>query len=98
MYFVRKFQSGGESYDVRQKTIAVYVCSECRFEYWSPILNPNTFKETDEIRCPKCNCLNATDKKQTLLHKKEILIHKKSELEKEIDKICKEIESAGISV
>jgi hypothetical protein len=97
MYFVRTFNSGAESYDPRQKRMIEYKCPVCNHIEWVQMTSPNTFKETDLIKCPKCKCLDIADKKQTLVIKKEILINKKTEIEKEIDKICKELETVEIT-
>jgi DNA-directed RNA polymerase subunit RPC12/RpoP len=98
MYFVRTFTSGAQDYDPRQKLMIEYKCPACKNVEWVLMTHPNTFKETDIIKCPKCGCLEIDDKKQNLIIKKEILINKKSEIEKEIDRICKEIEKVEVPV
>lgn len=93
MYFKRRYKSGGEDYDPRQKHWAEFVCSNCDHIEDVDISGGKaaTFDFSRERLCPKCNTYGPDDYKKNLMAEIDKLTAARKRIDIEIEECQRKI-------
>jgi hypothetical protein len=95
MYFVKTYKSGGEDYDPRQRTWALFKCGLCNKDNVIDITRiKDTFDFSCERRCEKCGMINSEDKILNMKAQLNKLTVEKSRIQIQIEQIERELNEA----